>query len=302
MNKSIITIGLFDGVHVGHREVISRAVSEAKAAGLHSIAVTFDRHPSDILHPGHGPLLLTDAATKKRLIKELGVDDVVIVPFTEELSRLSPKEFLDDIVLPLNPANIIVGSDFRFGRDREGDTAFLNDYAADHGFHVESLNLHTVNGKKASSSSAREHIIEGDIATAGAILGRCPAFYGKVVAGDQRGRRLGFPTANIELAEYLCQPRDGVYAGRITVAGNRYTAVINVGLAPTFGARSASIIEVFALDFDGDIYGQDVLVEFCQRLRGEKKFVNEEDLARQIALDAQKARTMIELTNTLKGG
>ncbi len=302
MKKSIVTIGLFDGVHVGHREVISRAVSEAKLAGLHSVAVTFDRHPSDILHPGHGPLLLTDAATKKRLIKELGVDDVVVVPFTEELSALKPEEFLDRIILPLNPANIIVGSDFRFGRNREGDTAFLNDYGAGHGFHVESLNLHTVNGEKASSSSAREHIIEGDVAAAGAILGRCPAFRGKVVAGDKRGRKLGFPTANVELSEFLCLPRDGVYAGTITAAGKSYTAVINVGLAPTFGARVASIIEAYALDFDGDLYGQDVMVEFCQRLRGEKKFDNAKDLAKQIAIDAQKARTMIELTNTLKGG
>ncbi|MFA5867701.1 MAG: bifunctional riboflavin kinase/FAD synthetase [Actinomycetota bacterium] len=302
MKKSIVTIGLFDGVHVGHRQVITRAVSEARAAGLRSVAVTFDRHPSDILHPGHGPLLLTDAATKKRLIQELGVDEVLIVPFTEELSVLKPGEFLDKVVLPLDPANIVVGSDFKFGRNREGDTAYLSDYAAKHGFGVESLNLHTVKGEKASSSAAREHLIEGDVGSAGAILGRCPVFRGKVVSGEKRGRELGFPTANVELAEFLCLPRDGVYAGRIGTGGKTYAAVINVGLAPTFGVRRASIIEAYALDFDGDLYDQDILVEFCERIRGEKKFDNAADLAKQIADDAQKARTMIELTNTLKGG
>ncbi len=302
MKNSIVTIGLFDGVHVGHRKVISKVVSEAGAAKLRSVAVTFDRHPSDILHPGHGPLLLTDAATKTRLIKNLGIDEVVIVPFTEELSVLNPEEFLDKVILPLNPVNIVVGSDFRFGRNREGDTAYLSDYAARHGFNVESLKLHTVEGEKASSSAARTHLIEGDIVSAAAILGRCPAFRGKVVSGDKRGRELGFPTANVELAEFLCLPRDGVYAGRIGTAGKTYAAVINVGLAPTFGARRASIIEAYALDFDGDLYGRDILVEFCRRIRGEKKFDNAADLAKQIADDAQKARTMLKLADTFKGG
>lgn len=302
MKKSIVTIGLFDGVHVGHQQVISRAVSAAKAAGLPSVAVTFDRHPSDILHPGHGPLLLTDAVTKKKRIKELGVDSVLVVPFTEELAALEPEEFMDKVILPLNPANIIVGADFRFGRNRAGDTAYLKGYAAKHGFKVESLGLYIVGGEKASSSSAREYIIRGDIVSAEAILGRCPSYRGPVVSGDKRGRELGFPTANVGLADFLCLPKDGVYAGRITAGGKTYAAVINVGLAPTFGGRRDSLIEAYALDFDGDMYGQEVLVEFCRRLRDEIKFDSAKDLAEQIADDAQNARTMIELADTLKGG
>jgi riboflavin kinase / FMN adenylyltransferase len=302
MKKSIVTIGLFDGVHVGHRQVIARVVSLAKASGLTSVVVTFDRHPSDILQPGHGPLLLTDAATKQELIGELGVDKVVVVPFTEELAGLEPEEFLDKVILPLNPDRIIVGSDFRFGRNRAGDTTYLSDYAGKHGWEVEPLELYAVGGEKASSSAAREHIIAGDIAAAKAILGRCPAFRGKVVAGDKRGRELGYPTANIELAEFMCLPKDGVYAGKLTVEGDIFTAVINVGRAPTFGNRGSSLIEVYALDFNREIYGRDVVVEFCRRLRDERKFDNPEDLAKQIADDAQNALTMIELSNTIKGG
>jgi riboflavin kinase / FMN adenylyltransferase len=302
MKKSIVTIGLFDGVHMGHREVITRAVAEARAVGMTSVAVTFDRHPSDILHPGHGPLLLTDTYMKERLIKELGIDRVFIVPFTEELAAMEPEEFLDKVILPLDPASIVVGADFRFGRNREGDISVLDNYGARHGFKIESLSLHTVDGEKASSSAAREHLIEGDIEKVEATLGRCPAFRGRVVRGDKRGRELGFPTANIEIANFLCLPSDGVYAGWIEASGKKYTAVINVGLAPTFGARRASLIEAYALDFDADLYGQDVLVEFYRRLRGEKKYDSAEDLAKQIADDAQKARTMIELRDTLKGG
>jgi riboflavin kinase / FMN adenylyltransferase len=302
MKKSIVTLGLFDGVHMGHREVITRAVSEARAVGASSVAVTFDRHPSDILHPGHGPLLLTDTYMKERLIKELGIDRVLIVPFTEELAALGPEEFLEKVILPLNPASVVVGADFKFGRNRTGDTSLLNDYGAKHGFKVESLSLHTVSGEKASSSAAREHLIEGDIEKVEATLGRYPAFRGLVVQGDKRGRKLGFPTANIKVADFLCLPRDGVYAGWIKASDKKYKAIINVGLAPTFGARRASLIEVNVLDFDADLYGQKVLIEFYRRLRGEKKFDSAEDLAKQISDDAQKARTMIELNDTLKGG
>lgn len=294
MNGSIVTIGLFDGVHLGHQAVISQIVAEARDSGLSSSVVTFDRHPADILRPGHGPLMLTVPATKEKLIKALGVDSVVIIPFTAAFAKLGADEFLSSFILPLAPFKVAVGEDFHFGKNREGDFETLSRFAEEHEFQVESIKLLFVNGEKASSSAIREHMMDGDIETARKILGRYLSFTGEVVTGEKRGRLLGFPTANINLPSYLCLPLDGVYAGYVKVDGVSHKAVLNVGLAPTFGGRKTSLMEAFLLDFSGDLYGRPATVEFHDRIRGEVKFDNPEDLARQIADDAQKALDMLE--------
>lgn len=302
MIPSVITIGLFDGVHLGHREIIKRVVGDARKRNARAVVVTFDRHPSDILYPGHGPLLLTDSKTKIALIKELGVDEVAVIPFTDILAALDPASFLDKYILPLNPLKIIVGSDFKFGKNKQGDVRFLEKYAGEHDFTVEAVSLLSVEGEKASSSAVRKHVVEGDIAEAKAILGRFPSVKGKVVKGDRRGHDIGFPTANVEIPGFMCLPLDGVYAGTVTVDGRLYMSVINIGLAPTFGRRDKALLEAYLFDFEGPLYGKDIEVEFIGRIRSERRFADAAGLASQITDDAQKALNMIKLTDIQKGG
>lgn len=300
MNQAVITIGLFDGVHVGHRAVIEKVVAEARADNDKSIVVTFDRHPADVLQPGHGPLLLTDPESKTMLIKEIGADKVMMIEFTPEFAALSPQEFLDTVVYPLRPRKIIVGKDFKFGRGRAGDVEYLRVYAKDHGFCVEDVPLFLVGWEKASSSLAREYIRQGYPDMAREILGRYHFCRGIVVPGEKRGSTLGFPTANVEVPGYICLPREGVYSGAAIVTGASYPAVINIGHAPTFVARQKPVIEAYLLDFDGDLYGQSISVEFHTMLREERKFADAGSLAKQIAIDAKETRNMVTYVDNRK--
>lgn len=293
MISSIVTIGLFDGVHLGHRMVIEQIVREAAESGLSSTVVTFDRHPSEILRPGSGPLLLTDPKTKRELIAALGADRVEMVEFTRELAALEPDEFLSAVINPLNPDKIVVGADFRFGRNRAGDIKVMERFGKTAGFEVEAMALMMAGALKISSSLIRDLISAGRLDEARDLLGRYPRYRGIVAGGEQVGRTLGFPTANIEVEANICLPKDGVYAGLTCVRGETIPSVINVGLAPTFGARPKALIEAHLLDFSKDIYGAEAVVEFKSRLRGEIKFKNGAELAEQIAVDAQKARDMV---------
>jgi riboflavin kinase / FMN adenylyltransferase len=293
MNGSIVAIGLFDGVHLGHQAVIKTIVREAAEQGLASVVVTFDRHPSEILRPGGGPLLLTDPKTKRELISALGADDVVMVEFNKELAVLDPNQFLEKVINPLRPAKIVVGRDFRFGKNRIGDIAALEKFGRADGFAVEALALLKTDGIKISSSLVRDLISAGELDKAKELLGRYPGYRGIVAGGEKVGRTLGFPTANVEIDANICLPKDGVYAGLTTIGDDRIPSVINVGRAPTFGSRPKSLIEAHLLDFSRDIYGTEAIVEFRRRLRGEKKFKNGAELAEQIAHDAQKARDMV---------
>lgn len=293
MSSSIVTIGLFDGVHLGHRMIIEQITRESAQLGLVSVVVTFDRHPSEVLRPGSGPLLLTDPKTKTRIILGLGADKVEMVEFNKELAAQSPEQFLNSVIGPLKPSKVVVGSDFRFGNNRSGAIAELEAFGESHGFTVEALPLLKAGDDKISSSLIRDLISAGDIDTAVALLGRYPRYRGTVAEGEKLGRELGFPTANIKVAANICLPKEGVYAGLADIEGETVPAVINVGFAPTFNARPKALIEAHLLDFARDIYGRDIEIEFRSRLRGEKKFKDGAELAEQIAIDARKARDMV---------
>lgn len=293
MKSSVVTIGLYDGVHVGHRSIIDRVVKEAHERDAVSVVVTFDRHPVEVTVPGQAPCLLTDAETKSELLRALGIDKIVMIPFSLEIAGLSPELFLKEWIEPLTPELILVGEDFRFGKGRAGDIKALRDFAAAGGHETIALSLTEVDGEKASSSLAREKINKGDIEGARKILGRYPSYRGKVEKGESRGRTLGFPTANIRMAGQMCLPPTGVYAGRLEYAGQSRPAVINIGRAPTFGTRRQAVIEAYVLDFNGDLYGSEVRAEFYRRLRNEKKFPDAVSLTKQIAEDARQTRDMI---------
>ncbi len=296
---TVLTIGLFDGVHVGHQAVIRRVVEEAKRLGKESAVVTFDRHPAAILQPGSGPLLLTDARLKEDLLLAQGIDQVVMIEFTREFAGLTPTDFLEDYIMPLQPDKILVGEDFRFGRNGAGDVILLADFARRRGIQSEALPLLALDGIKASSSKIREYILAGDVGGARAMLGRWPMYHGKVTGGARRGRHLGFPTANIVIPDYICLPAAGVYAGLAKTNEIPDTAaVLNLGYAPTFETRAGPLLEAHLLDFSQDIYDSEITIEFRAWLREEQRFDDAEALGRQIAVDARQTRDMLLLTDT----
>ena len=269
-----VAIGTFDGVHRGHRA----AIEATKAAGLRSTVVTFDPHPRLVL--GYDVQLLTTLRRRIELIEETGPDDVLVVEFTEALSRLEPEEFVARILEPIGTKAVVAAKTFRFGRGRKGDVALLRRLG------LEVIDVPLVEG--VSSSRIRELLAEGEMLEAGALLGRPHELEGTVVSGDQRGGTLGFPTANLAVEPHLLVPAYGIYAG--AALGGR--AAISIGVNPHYGGNERRI-EAFLLDFEGDLYGKELGIELWERLRDERAFTSEEELVRQIALDVEAARASI---------
>jgi riboflavin kinase/FMN adenylyltransferase len=269
-----VAIGTFDGVHRGHRA----AIEVAKAAGLRSTVVTFDPHPRLVL--GYDVQLLTTLRRRIELIEEAGPDDILVVEFTEALSRLEPEEFVSRILEPIGTRAVVAAETFRFGRGRKGDVELLRRLGLD------VIDVPLVGG--VSSSRIRELLVEGEMREAAALLGRPHELEGTVVSGDQRGGTLGFPTANLAVDPHLLVPAYGIYAG----AALDGRAAISIGVNPHYGG-SERRIEAFLLDFEGDLYGKELGVELWERLRDERAFGSEEELIRQIALDVEAARSSI---------
>jgi riboflavin kinase/FMN adenylyltransferase len=291
---SAVTIGTFDGVHVGHRALIARTLDAAREQDLESVVVTWDRHPAATLRPDAVPLLLTTPERKVELIEECGVDVLAILPFDLELSSWPPERFVEDVLVSgLGAHAVVVGDGWRFGHKAAGDVELLRRMGSEIGFSVEALALAEVAGGPASSTRAREAIAAGDMELARAVLGRPFDVDGEVVRGDDRGEALGFPTANVAIDEAYAHPPTGVYAGRAIHDEEIHAAAINVGVNPTFGGDEAGIrprIEAYLLDFAGDLYGRTLRVEFHKRLRDELKFDSVEGLIDQIARDVEATR------------
>jgi riboflavin kinase/FMN adenylyltransferase len=267
-----VAIGTFDGVHRGHRAAIEAAVG----TGLRSTVVTFDPHPRRVL--GYAVELITTLQRRLELIGEIGPDELLVLEFTEELSRLEPEEFVRAVLEPLGARVVVAAESFRFGKARRGDVELLRRL----GLEVRDVPL--VEG--VSSSRVRELLKEGAVVVAAALLGRPAEVEGTVVSGDQRGGTLGFPTANIAVEPELLVPAHGIYAG----AAGGYRAAASVGVNPHYGGTERRI-EAFLLDFEGDLYGQRLRLELWERLRDERAFASEEDLVRQIAADVEAARS-----------
>jgi riboflavin kinase/FMN adenylyltransferase len=286
---SVVALGVFDGVHLGHRAILGTAVTRARAAGLEALACTFDRHPSEVLQPGRAPAMITTLDERTALIGETGVDGVVVLEFTRALAAVEPEAFVKDALLGrLQAREIVVGFNHRFGRGARGDARLLESLAGRLGFQAHVAPPMVVDGGPVSSSEIRAALQRGDVAAAARSLGRPYAIAGSVTAGAGRGRSLGFPTANVEPDRVLLLPK-GVYRGALEVEGRRHLAVVNVGVRPTFGETTLAV-EAHLPDFTGDLYGRVVRLEFVDHLREEMRFPSVDALREQIARDIAAAR------------
>jgi len=290
---TVVTVGFFDGVHVGHQAVLGRAVEEAARRGIRSVAVTFDRHPREILTPGREPRLLTTVERKAELIVATGIDMVVVLEFTESFSRWTAEEFIERVLVDgLRVQHSVVGADFTFGFKALGTPEMLIEIGPSHGFTAERVELVHLDEHRVSSSSIREALVAGDLAWPERALGRRFVLDGTVVRGAGRGTSLGWPTANLRTLPRLLLPGSGIYAGRASVPAGEYVAAISVGTNPTFGVEPLHV-ESFLLDFDGDLIGQPMAIEFWARLRDELRFEKPEALSAAIEDDVRRTRELV---------
>lgn len=300
--RSVVTIGAYDGVHRGHQSVISAVREKARAIDAISVVVTFDRHPASVVRPESAPLLLTDLDQKIELLRGTGVDAVVVVPFDATQASEEPRDFVKRVLVDcLAVAHVAVGEDFHFGKNRAGNVAMLREEGAKFDFTVGPLELLQRNDgvdEPISSTAIRRALKGGDVATAAKMLGRYFEARGPVGTGDQRGRTIGFATANVQVPGFICLPADGVYAGVYERPdGSRWACAVNLGRRPTFYEHSdSSLLEAHLIDASVDLYGEAAKVQFTHFLRSERKFDGPDTLIAQVKLDIDHAR---ELVNSL---
>ena len=287
----ILTIGVFDGVHLGHQEILKRVVSRAAEAGGAAVVLTFRPHPQKVISPGDAPLLLQTDEQKIELLEREGIDVLVRMPFTRKLSLLSPRQFVESVLHQRGLREVCVGSNFRFGHRRTGDFPLLCELAEECGIRVEGIEQVRMPQGRISSTRIRENLRLGRVWEASSMLGRPYEIWGTVVKGAGRGARLGFPTANLQVLNELI-PAVGVYVTQVECDGVPVGSVTNIGVRPTLtpGTDPLPVVESHILDFDGNLYGQPLRLRFLKRLRAEKKFDDVEKLQHQIQCDIQSAR------------
>lgn len=291
--RVVLTLGNFDGVHLGHQAIVRRAVTEARALGGPAVVMTFYPHPITVVAPDRAPPLLQTLRDRLAALRALGTDLCVVQRFTPSFAGLEPAAFVRDVLLPrLEVAHVVVGYDVTFGRDRSGTVDTLRSLGATHDFTVDTVGPVTVDGFTVSSSAIRRLLAAGDVGQAARLLGRPYALRGRVVGGERRGRSLGFPTANLWCRPRVLLPLDGVYAVRVRRDGLWQGGVLNVGIRPTFGNRQRTA-EVHLLDWDGDLYGRTLEVELVERLRDEMRFAGPDALRSAIAADVARARAVL---------
>ncbi|MEV5957780.1 bifunctional riboflavin kinase/FAD synthetase [Streptomyces sp. NPDC051987] len=296
--RSVVTIGSYDGVHRGHQLIIRHAVDRARELGIPAVVVTFDPHPSEVVRPGSHPPLLAPHHTRAELMAELGVDAVLILPFTTEFSKLSAADFVVKVLVDkLHAKAVVEGPNFRFGHKAAGNVEFLIEQGEVYDFEVEVVDLfvrgEAGGGEPFSSTLTRRLVAEGDMAGAREILGRPHRVEGVVVRGAQRGRELGFPTANVETLPHTAIPADGVYAGYLHAQGEVMPAAISVGTNPQFDGTERTV-EAYAIDRLGlDLYGLHVAVDFLAYVRGQAKFDSLDALLEQMAEDVKRCRELV---------
>ncbi|OBB23258.1 riboflavin biosynthesis protein RibF [Mycolicibacterium peregrinum] len=310
--RCVVTIGVFDGVHRGHAELISHAVKAGRSRGVPVVLMTFDPHPMEVVFPGSHPAQLTTLTRRAELVEELGVDVFLVMPFTSDFMKLTPERYIHELLVEdLHVLEVVVGENFTFGKKAAGNVEMLRKAGERFGFAVESMSLvtesldaeHRDERVTFSSTYIRSCVDAGDVVAATEALGRPHRVEGVVVRGDGRGRVLGFPTANVAPPMFSAIPADGVYAAWFTVLGHgpvmgtvtpgeRYQAAVSVGTNPTFSGRTRTV-EAFVLDTEADLYGQHVAVDFVSRIRGMEKFDRVEELVAEMKRDADKARTIL---------
>lgn len=297
--KVVLTIGAFDGVHVAHRALISGAVMSAREQQAKSVVLSFDPHPDTVVKPNHPPMIyLTDLEDKAQLVSEIGADVLIIQPFTPEFARIPAQEFIDLLLKVAHIIEIQVGEDFVFGYKAQGNVSWLRQVGHAHGFHVKALAPLEVDNEIVSSTRIRAMLASGEVDRAARLLNRAYRLKGTVVHAHQRGRLIGFPTANMAIPAQFAVPGNGVYATMTTIygmegEGQPRRSVTNVGVRPTFdnGERS---VETFILDYSGDLYDKTIRVEFIKKLRDERKFSGIEEIRAQLGRDVEQARAILD--------
>jgi riboflavin kinase/FMN adenylyltransferase len=288
-----VTLGIYDGVHLGHQKIIRRVIERAARMGGTSGDVTFDPHPREVLMPDTAPDLLTSTGKKKELIEALGVDALCLIRFTPEFARMEARQFVKRFLVDALRVKLIVeGYDWRFGKDRSGDVNLLREMGNKNGYEVEQLDGEELEGEILSSTLIRRLVLDGDLERAGRRLGRRYSITGDIVEGSHLGREIGFPTANIE-PHHEAIPPDGVYAVWVDVGGTRKRGTLNIGYRPTVTEERKRTVEVHIMDFYQDIYNEEIEVTFVEKLREEEKFPSIEALTGQIKKDVEKARNIL---------
>lgn len=280
-----VTIGVFDGVHRGHRHLVERLLRQAGEEGLAPVAVTFNPHPRSVIRPGTAVTYLCSLEERVELLRGLGLDTVIVLSFTSELAQLSAHDFVSLLKEELDLRLLVVGSDFALGRNREGTVGVLRRLGESLGFRLDVAELLAEDGEKVGSSAIRLALAEGEMERVALLLGRPFSLRGPVVVGARRGRGLGFPTANIGLGLDRALPAFGIYVTRAYVRENAYESCTNIGVRPTFDAEPRPTVETYILDFDGELYGHELRIELLHRLRDEVKFESVDDLVAAIKRD-----------------
>jgi riboflavin kinase / FMN adenylyltransferase len=296
-NYAVVTTGTFDGVHLGHKKIIKRLNELALEHKGESVLITFDPHPRSILFPEQKDLkVLSDKQEKIQLLKDAGVQNLIIIPFTKAFSEISSAEFVQQIIInKIKTKHLVIGYDHKFGKNREGSFEYLSAHAHEMGFKVEEISAQLINDNNISSSKIRKALEQGDLKTANEFLGYEYFILGSVVTGKQVGRTIGFPTANIRINDqYKLIPGIGVYAVKVLIGNNLYKGMLNIGYNPTVTDEHIKTIEVNILNFNRDIYGETIKVFFIERMRDEMKFSGLEALKAQLEKDKQQAFNLLK--------
>lgn len=292
---TIVTVGVFDGVHLGHKQLISELLEQAEQRGLLSSVVTFRQHPEDLLSAAKKLPYLTDIKTRIRLLRNEGIDIIAPLSFTKELAELDARRFVSLLRKHLKMRGLVIGPDFALGRRREGDIDTLTRLGKEMDFDVNVVTPLEINGEVVSSTTIRKAMAEGNMKKVHKLTGRYFSLHGRVVTGAGRGEGLGFPTANLDVNSGQALPPDGVYAGLAHINGKIYQTMTNIGKDPTFGATERTV-EAYLLDYSGDLYGHELRVDFVAKLRNEKKFASVDDLKKQVAEDVRQGKNILEST------
>ena len=290
--ETLLTIGVFDGVHAGHRYLLERLRRRAAEQDLLSGVVTFSPHPQSVLHPENQLPWLSNLEDRSRALQELGIDILAVLAFTARLAQLSAREFVSLVTQYLKMRGVMVGPDFALGRDREGDINMLRTLGRDLQFSVEVIPPYTINGEAVSSTLIRQALGQGDMRKVQRLMGRYFHLRGKVITSDKRGRVLGFPTANLDLMPQQALPGNGIYATIVHIDSRQFPAATNIGVRPTFG-EGMKTVETHLLDYEGDLYGKEIKVEFVQKLRDEQRFASSEALKAQIEKDLREVEGVL---------
>jgi riboflavin kinase/FMN adenylyltransferase len=290
--ETLLTIGVFDGVHAGHRYLLEKLQQQATEKNLLSGVVTFNPHPQSVLHPHNQLFWLSDVEDRVRSLKELGINIVAVLTFTPEVAQLSAKEFISLVKKQLKMRGIMVGPDFTLGRGGEGNINLLRALGHEMKFSVEVIPPFTINGEVVSSTLIRQALVQGDMRKVERLMGRHFYLRGQVTTSDKRGRVLGFPTANLDIKPQQALPDNGIYATITHVDGKRFPSATNIGIRPTFG-EGEKTVETHLLNYKGDLYSKEIRVEFVQKLRDEQRFPSPEELKTQIKKDIREAEIVL---------